>query len=166
MTDETRKDTDMTDTSAIPSDGNGALPDAKSTDEETYVSDEMRQILDDIAAQDALIEEAREVRRKLVRAKRRQARLDAEEAERRAREREQRDALELWRMLHKCDVRWGDGNISDAYEFVADKVLTHLVERSPADESEDTVCAHADERTDTSEHVGDGAETESPGEAL
>lgn len=86
--------------------------------EEPYVSDEMKQILADIEAQDKVIEEARAAKKSLQAAKRRQARLDAKEAERLAREREQAEALALLRKLRSSTLRKNDGTSINAYEYV------------------------------------------------
>lgn len=131
----------------------GGTPDVDAA-EEVFVSDEMKQIQADIAAQDALIEEARAARRELVKARRRQARLDEAERERRNREREQADALAFWRLVHDSRINRSDGRVTSAYEFITDDVMPRTFSESPAAESMDADSTSADARADTPEQVG------------
>ena len=134
----------------------------EATTEKAYVSDEMKQILADIEAQDKLIEEARAAKKSLQAAKRRQARLDEKERERRAREKEQRDALALWRALHNSNVRLKDGTTMNAYELVTSEVTPHLVMVGPSGSEGATDSAHGDGQTDTSVAVARVADSGAP----
>ncbi|MBR1830082.1 MAG: hypothetical protein IJ781_11370, partial [Atopobiaceae bacterium] len=92
--------------------------DTTSSADETYQSPEMADILARIDEQNAAIDAARKELKELRKARRRQARADEKERERRAREKEQHDALALWRALHNSNVRLKDGTTMNAYELV------------------------------------------------
>lgn len=95
------------------------MADNTTTTEETpYESPEMADIKARIAEQNAAIEAAREELKKLRNARRRQARADAKEAERLAREAEQREALDLLRKLRSSTLHKNDGTSVNAYEYV------------------------------------------------
>lgn len=96
--------------------------------ETPYESPEMADIKAHIAEQDAIISAAREELKELRKAKRKQARADAKEAERLAREREQAEALALLRKLRSSNIRMPDGKVTNAYAYVTGTVISHIIE--------------------------------------
>lgn len=113
------------------------MADSTTMAEETpYESPEMADILARIDEQNAAIEAAREELKKLRNARRRQARADAKEAERLAREAEQREALDLLRKLRSSTLHKSDGTPVNAYEYVTKLVASQAVADGTRRESE------------------------------
>ena len=136
--------------------------DTTSSADETYQSPEMADILARIDEKNAAIDAARKELKELRKARRRQARADEKERERRAREKEQHDALALWRALHNSNVRLKDGTTMNAYELVTSEVTPHLVMVGPSGSEGATDSAHGDGQTDTSGAVARVADSGAP----
>ena len=117
---------------------------ATTTDGE-YQSPEMADILERIEEQNKSIEAAREELKKLRNEKRRQARADAKEAERLAREREQREGVELLRALRSSTVRMSDGTTVNALEYVTNLVSLQGVSVESQGSSDGGITTASDE---------------------
>lgn len=128
--------------------------------EETYQSPEMADILARIAEQDAIIAAAREELKGLRNARRRQARADAREAARLARERERSEALDLLRTLRETTLRKGDGTPVNALEYVTKLVAAQGAADGTRREADGSDSAHGTDETPASMSAGDGADSE------